>query len=219
VDGLGGSVCVRRAHLYAPTLRCRTSVPVSYSCGTPDEERRKMLIGSCLCDILSDQLYTWSDQHTYGTCRCSSQTPHRPFASTTAPSVDLAWLSNRAIQAMWQARMQMCRWSWAWPQVLSVGELSRPSSADGLRAPRGLWASFGVSHQLSSDPRDSGRDLRDQPGVTSSSRGTLKRCYERMVINPTWSDRCGGWRRASGQYAGRLARREPGEFIFCGGRR
>jgi hypothetical protein len=40
-----------------------------------------------------------------------------------------------------------------------------------------------------------------------------------MAGHLKWPDRCGSWRRASGQYAGWLARRKPGEFIFSGGRR
>jgi hypothetical protein len=40
-----------------------------------------------------------------------------------------------------------------------------------------------------------------------------------MAGHLTGPDRCGSWQRASSQYAGGLARREPGEFIFCGGRR
>src|SRR5580700_1486443 len=118
-----------------------------------------MLIGSRLDGVLSDQLDTWSDEHTHGTCCCTSQTPQRPCASAAAPSIYPAWLSNRAIQAMRQAGMQMCRRSRAWAQVLSVGELSGPASADGLRAPGGSWTGFGVSCQLSADARDSGRDL------------------------------------------------------------
>jgi len=178
-----------------------------------------MLIGSCLDGILSDQLCTWSDEYTYGTCCCTSQTPRRPCASAAAPSIDSAWLSNRAIQAMRQAGMQMCRWSRAWAQVLSVGELSRPAPADGLRAPGGLRASFGVSCQLSAYARDSGRDLRDQPRVAAPPRGPLTRLHEPVSRRPACTDRGGGWRGNSGQYAGGLARRKPGEFVLCGGRR
>ena len=178
-----------------------------------------MLIGSCLDGVLSDQLYTWSDEHTHGTRCCTSQTPQRPCASAAVPPIDPARLSNRAIQAMRQAGMQMRRWSGAWTQVLSVSELSRPASADGLRAPGGSWASFGISCQLSADARDSRRNLRDQPRVAAPPRGALTRLHEPVALRPACTDRRGGWRGSSGQYAGGLARRKPGEFIFCGGLR
>ena len=178
-----------------------------------------MLISVCLCGILSDQLYAWSDEYTNSTSCCASQTPQRPCASAAAPSIYPARLFNREIQAMRQAGMQMCRWSRAWTQVLSVGELSGNAAADGLRAPGESWAGAGVSRQLPTDARDSGRDLRDQPRVIASSRDALKRCHEPMAGHLKWPDRCGSWRRASGQYAGELGRRKPDEFIFCGGRR
>lgn len=168
--------------------------------------------------ILSDQLYTWSDEHTDGTRCCTSQTPQLPCTPAAPAQSHPARFPHRALQTVWQAGMQMRRWPRSWPQVLFVGELSRPAAADGLRAPGDLWTGVGVSRQLSPDPRDSGRDLRDQPRVAASSRGALKRRHEPMANHPTWSDRCGSWRRASGQYAGWLARRKPGEFTCCGGR-
>lgn len=172
-----------------------------------------------LCAISSDQLYTWSDGYTRPT-RCSTpQTPQRLGASVAPTSIHSAWLPDRAIQAMWQARMQMRRWPWTWTQILSVGELSGHATADGLRAPGESWAGARVSRQLPTDARDSGRDLRDQPGVIASSRRTLKRPHEPLAGHLTRSGRCESWRRASGQYAGALGRPNPGEFIFCGGRR
>ena len=178
-----------------------------------------MLIGSCLDGILSDQLCTWSDEYTYGTCCCTSQTPRRPCASAAAPSIDSAWLSNRAIQAMRQAGMQMCRWSRAWAQVLSVGELSRPAPADGLRAPGGLRASFGVSCQLSAYARDSGRDLRDQPRVAAPTRGALRTCHAPTGFCPPDAVRCGIGRHAPGQYVGSLAGQPFRGFVaYRGGR-
>ncbi len=172
-----------------------------------------------LCGIVSDQLYTWSDGHTNRTSCCATQTPRCPCASDAARSIYPARLFNREIQAMRQARMQMCRWARTWAQILSFGELSRFATSDGLRAPRGVWASFGVSCQLSSDARDSGRDLRDQPRVVASARGTLTRQYEPLASRLSTNDRRAGWLGSSGQYAGRLARRNPDEFIYCGGRR
>jgi hypothetical protein len=178
-----------------------------------------MLIGAGLWDTLPDQLYTWSDEYTHGTGCYTSQTPQRPCPSATAPSIDSSWLSNRAIQAMRQAWMQMCRWFRTWTQVLSVGELSGLAATDGLRTPGGLRGSFGVTRQLSANARDSGRDLRDQPRVAASSRGALTRLHDPVASHPSCTDRRGGWRGSSGQYAGMLARRKPGEFIFCGGHR
>jgi hypothetical protein len=178
-----------------------------------------MLNEVSLYGILSDQLFKWSDGYTNRTSCCPTETPQCPCASDAARSIYPARLFNREIQAMRQAGMQMCRWARSWSEVLSFGELSGPAAPDGLRASRGLWASFGVSRQLSSDTRDSGRDLRDQPRVVASARGTLTRQYEPLASRLSTNDRRAGWLGSSGQYAGRLARRKPDEFIYCGGRR
>ena len=169
--------------------------------------------------LRSDQLLTWSDEYTERTCCRAAKTPRRSCAPTAPTQICAAGLSDRAIQTVWQAGMQVRRWPWTWAQVLPVSELSWPAAANGLRAPGGIWANIGVSRQLSPKPGDSGSNLRDQPRVVAPSRGALKRCHERAAGCRPRSDRCGIGRRASGQYAGRLARRQRGKFAFCGGGR
>ena len=178
-----------------------------------------MLTTTSLVGLLSDQLYTWSDEHTERTRCRAAKTPQRSCASTSPAQIGPARLPHRAIQTMRQAGMQVRRRAWTRPQVLSVGELPGPAAANGLRAAGGLRANSGVSHQLSPKPRDSGDDLRDQPRTAAPSRVALERHYERITRCRPRPDRCGIGRRASGQYARRLARRKPGEFVHCGGSR
>lgn len=169
--------------------------------------------------LLSDQLYTWSDEYTKRTRCRTAKTAQRSGASTASNQIDPARLPHRAIQTMWQAGMQMRRWPRPRPQVLSIGELPRPTAANGLRDAGSLRANGRVSCQLSPDSRDSGADLRDQPRAAASSRGALERCHGRTADHSTCLDRCGiGW-RTSRQYARRLARRPPAEFVFRGGSR
>src|SRR5437870_9831081 len=85
--------------------------------------------------VESDQLYTWSDRNEEKRAGChleatSSGSP-APTASTQG---DPARLANRAPQTLWQARVQVRRWSRSWAQVLSFGELSGLASANGLCA-------------------------------------------------------------------------------------
>lgn len=178
-----------------------------------------MLTTTPLVSLLSDQLYTWSDGHAKRTRCRTAKTPQRSCASTAPAQIGPARLPHRAIQTMRQAGMQVRRRAWTWPQVLSVGELPGPAAANGLRASGCLWANSGVSRQLSPQPRDSGNDLRDQPRTSAPSRGALDRRHERVARCRPRPDRCGVGRRASGQYGRRLARRRPGEFVFCGGSR
>ena len=178
-----------------------------------------MLSGIFLHGVRSDQLDTWSDANTV-TARCrTSEASSCACCSVAAASIDPAWFAYRTIQALRQARMQMCRWSGTWAQVLSFRELSRPASEDGLCASGGFPAGFRASRQLSTNQRDSGGDQRDQPRVAASPRGALTRHHEPAGNHSSCPARCGGWRRGSGQYAGRLARRNPEGFILFGGGR
>ena len=178
-----------------------------------------MLTSLFLVSLRSDQFLAWSDEYTERISCRAAKTPRGSRASTAPAQIDSARLAHRTIQAMWQAGVQMRRWTRTWPQVLSVGKLSGPAAANGLCAAGCLWRNGRVSGQLSSKPRDSGSNLRDQPRVVAPSRGALKRCHERAAGCRPRPDRCGIGRRASGQYAGRLARRQRGKFAFCGGGR
>lgn len=178
-----------------------------------------MLSGSFLLGVQSDQLHTWSDANA-DTAHCrTSEASRRACCSVAAASIDPAWFTDRTIQALRQAWMQMCRWSGARTQVLSFCEFSRPASKDGLCASGGFQAGFQASRQLSTNQRDSGEDQRDQPRVAASPRGALTRHHEPAGSHFSHPARCGGWRRNSGQYVGRLARRNPEEFILFGGGR
>jgi len=178
-----------------------------------------MLIRISLIALLSDQFYTWSDGYSERTRRRTAKAPQRSCPPTAAAEIDSARLPHRTIQAMWQAGMQVRRRSRTWPEVLSVGKLSRPAAANGLRATGCLRANCGVSRQLSPEPRDSGNDLRDQSRTSAPPRGALERHHERVTRRRPRPDRCGVGRRVSRQYACMLARRRPGEFVLCGGSR
>ena len=169
--------------------------------------------------LLSDQLVTWSDEHTETIRRRATKTPQRSCASTPPAEIDPARLPHPAIQTMWEAGLQVRRRARTWPQVLSISELSRPATADGLRAAGGLCADDGVSRELSPKPRDSGNDLRDQPRAAAPPRGAVRRRHGRITGCRPRLGRYGIGQRDSRQYARRLARRQPGEFILCGGRR
>ncbi len=170
-----------------------------------------------LLRIQSDQLYTWSDHNAERThCRIA-KTPQRSSASTAPAQSHPTRLPHRALQTMWQAGMQMCRWPRSWPQVLSFGELPGLASANGLRASGGVRSDSRVHRQLPPSPRDLREDLRDQPRTVAPSRGALKGCCERSALCPSRTDRCGiGW-RASRQYARSLARWRSKGFAHCGG--
>jgi hypothetical protein len=178
-----------------------------------------MLTRISLISLSSDQLYTWSDGYTERTRCRAAKTPQRSCAPTSPSEIDPARLPNRALQALRQAGMRVCRWARTWAEVLSVGKLPRPAAKNGLRAAGSLWANSGVSRQLSPEPRDSGNDLRDQPRTSAPPGGALERHHERVTCRRLRPDRCGIGRRVSCEYARSLDRRRPAEFVFCGGSR
>jgi hypothetical protein len=159
--------------------------------------------------LLSDQLLTWSDEN--------SETDHRRLAkappSAPAPAASAQgcppWFPHRALQTLWQARLQMRPRPRSWPQVLSFGELSRPAPANGLRPARVLRAGERVAGQLPPRSPDLGGDLRDQPRAPATSPEALKDRHERSAVNPPRTDRSGTGRHAPRQYARQLARPRP----------
>ena len=83
--------------------------------------------------VESDQLYTWSDINEEERACCQPEkAPSSPPTSTAPAQGDPARLVDRALQTLWQARVQVRRRPWSWTQVLPFGELSRLAAADGL---------------------------------------------------------------------------------------
>src|ERR1017187_5904954 len=78
-------------------------------------------------ELQSDQLYTWSDTNAERTRGRIAKTPQRPPAPIAPAQSHSPRLPHRALQTMWQARMQMRRRSRSCPKYyLSV-------SCPGLR--------------------------------------------------------------------------------------
>src|SRR5215211_797162 len=104
--------------------------------------------------LQSDQLYTWSDINAQRAhCRIA-KAPQRFPAPIASAESDPPWLPDRALQTMWQARMQMRRRSRSWPQVLSFGELPGLAATNGLRAAGVLRPDGRVPRQLPPSARD-----------------------------------------------------------------
>ena len=159
--------------------------------------------------LVSDQLLTWSDENIETDHRRLAKAPPSAPAPIAPAQSGPPWFPHRALQTLWQARMQMRPRPRSWPQVLSVGKLSRPAPANGLRPARVLRAGERVPGQLPPRPPDPGGDLRDQPRAPTPSREALRDRHERSALSPPRADRSGTGRRAPRQYARQLARPRP----------
>src|SRR5262245_62967825 len=113
-----------------------------------------------LSRLLSDQLYTWSDENGKRVrCRLEKTPPRAPAPVAPAPG-DPARLTDRAVQTLRQTGVQMRRGSRPWPQVLPFGEPPGLAATNGLCAAGGTRSSCGVRCQLPPRPRDLRSDFR-----------------------------------------------------------
>jgi hypothetical protein len=156
--------------------------------------------------LLSDQLSTWSAHGRYSVVDFTQAS--RAIAEANAGVRDaLARLAHRALQALRQTGLQVRRWARSWPQVLSVRELSRAPTANGLRASGRLRRRHPTFGELPQGPRDHRRDLRDQPRTITPPRGALRGLGEpdAAVTHPLHRSAIG--RRTHRQHARGLAHR------------
>jgi hypothetical protein len=173
-----------------------------------------------LLELEADQLYKWSDNDA----PCLAQAAFVRFAKASAAAVtpvaatrsSAARFPHRALQAVRQAGLQMRPRARSWPQVLPFRELSRPKTANGLRAPGVPRRHQRVSRPSPSGARHLGGDLRDQSRTAAAPRSHLRNCYAQPPRLPQRSAEYGNGRPAAGQYARRLA--EAGHSVLTHGR-
>lgn len=157
--------------------------------------------------ILSDQLFTWSS-----TCEAkkhlrSEKAAPSPSAQTSLPGSHPPRLSDRTLQTLWEARLQMRQGSRPRSQVLPVCKLFWFAPANGLCAAGVSRPDQEVPYQLSACSRDLRGDLRDQSRTAAPARSALRNPHERNVFLAHRPHRSRIGRRPSRQYARGLARR------------
>lgn len=157
---------------------------------------------------LSDQLYTWSAPRAGQVHHRPSTTTQNAPASTPTLTCSITRLAYRALQTLWQAGLQMRQRPRPRSQVLSVGEPHGCPTRDGLRAPGLCGAGHSVLGQLSPHPRDPRRALRHQSRALASPGGLVSHGGGRPHPVAHRHPRCPRRRRARGQHARRLARRQ-----------
>lgn len=159
------------------------------------------------CQLLSDQLNTWSDIHERAFDH-SAQTQAQAAAAQTAPAGGgTTRLSDRALQTLRQTRLQVCQWSGTWAEVLFVGQPNRCTSGDGLRSPAHAGPSNAVPCQLPHHPRHTRSTVRNQPGVDAPTRAVLGAGGECFIDTTHHRFRHCCRRHHHGQYVGGLVAR------------
>jgi hypothetical protein len=124
---------------------------------------------------LSDQLYTWSDSYENKINFSTAAKKKNADKKTASFRSRFAGIFNRALQALWQAGMQVRPIAGAWSEILSVGQQTQTETGDGLH-PLGLQsASRRIYRKFSPHKNDSGRALRNQPRADKAAGKTLAR--------------------------------------------
>jgi hypothetical protein len=156
--------------------------------------------------LLSDHVNDWSDGSIQQVIIGVAKTPPNASAPTAAVGCDPARLADRALQALWEARLQVRRRPRSWPEVLPVGELSGRTAPDGLRAAGRPRRDPHPGRQLPHRTNHPGGDLRDQPRALTAPRGAVSVGGERSTLIAHPIDRYRRRRTAPGQYDRALAR-------------
>jgi hypothetical protein len=145
-----------------------------------------------LNSVKSDQLYKWSDNYETKVNSDPTSKKKDPFTPASTLRSHFAWISNRALQALWEAWMQVCKWARTWSKVLSVGKQTWQQTTDGLCSTRLKAKSRRILIKLSKDKDHLRRALRNQSRaftpkgeVLARSPPKLRDCHECDI-----SDRC-----------------------------
>ena len=132
--------------------------------------------GSILASV---QSLNCPDRHDGKACSRTSTSTPGASAPASASGFVATRLSHRAIQALRKTWLQLCRGPRARSEVLSIGELSGRTAADGLHSAGTAATGKRVRRQPTPRTRDSRAGLRNQPGAAASTRGALNGLGER----------------------------------------
>ena len=168
----------------------------------------------------SDQSYNWSDQHVRQTFQNSPAKTKSAHGEPARFDSHTAGLPHRALQALWQARVQLRPRPRPWPQVLPFCQQTGSNARDGLCSARLFGKSARASGQLPQDKSDLGRPLRDQSRAPVAQGEALVRappCSLRGQRDCNASSQCRTDRHCLCQYARRGTEKQSGPIDGQGG--
>jgi hypothetical protein len=167
--------------------------------------------------LYSDHSFKWSvsnERLDLGRAKAQSQeTPAQPACARFRTSR----LLDRALQTLWQSKLQVRTRSRPWAKDIPHGELPKALSSDGLRPPGQLRSGQPVRGQLRPGPRDFGGGLRDQSRTVTSARAALRCSDEPDTLLAHRLHRRAVGRDIAGQYAHRHDRQRASARCTYGG--
>ena len=169
-------------------------------------------------EIYSDQLYMWSVINGRANHFRAQATSQAIAAQAPAPGRRASWLPDRALQTLRQSELQVRRWSRPRSQVLPLGKLPGPLTADGLRPPGRVRAGQRTHGQPRPGAGNFGGDFRDQPRTAAPARAALRCAGEPDTPVAHRSHRRANGCHVAGQHARRHDRGHPHAHTRRGGK-
>ncbi len=129
---------------------------------------------------LSDHCYDWSDFRSGNRfVACLAAASEAAFGATTSIGCGVARFAPRALQALRQTGLQVCRGAWPWAEVLPLGQPAGNDPAFGLHSLRIPSSSAGVCDELSPGARCPQADLCHQPRAVAPTTAAVNPIDER----------------------------------------
>ena len=125
--------------------------------------------------LKSDQLYNWSEKHAKQTYTLSAAKTKNAHAELARLDRCTPGFPHRALQALWQAWLQLRPRPRPWPQVLPFCQQTGTKARDGLCIARLFAKSQRASGEFSQNKINSGGALRDQSRTPAAQGETLVR--------------------------------------------
>ena len=143
-------------------------------------------------DVISDQLNKWSDIYEKQIHQYSSPKTKNTFEQTSKARNHFERLFNRALQALWQAGMQMCSRPWSWAQILFIRQQAGQQATDGLCPTRFRAKGGRIPGELPQNKAHFRGTVRHQPRAFASQAKVLARSPPQLRgrCNGNDSDRC-----------------------------
>jgi hypothetical protein len=143
--------------------------------------------------LLSDHFNNWSDYYERKVNCISSSKAKDTFRKTAKSAFCSPWIFDRALQALWQAWLQLRPWAGSRSQVLFISEQTGATASDGLCPPGLPGKGKRTSGKLSKGKSYPRGALRHQPGTFKTQGEILARAPPslRGRNDGNISDRCG----------------------------
>jgi len=109
--------------------------------------------------LCSDKLFNYPDNHAkLHNQLLASKTQSIASTIKSDRTSNFARLSYRAIQTLWQVKLQMCQRTWTWPEILPFSQYSGRQAGDGLCATELQRSCQKSVRKLSKNKRNHGAD-------------------------------------------------------------